>query len=374
MRPPGAVPPRPRDALLRPRERHPRRAERLLVLVQAVGRLALDRRTGARRRRRRRRGPSRSAAPRARARSRASAGGASRPGGRGGARRGRRSARSTGAARGDTGRGRRARRRRPRPRAPRGRRGGPRRAPGSTSVTNSLGPREPEPAPVAGRAQQVVEPTERRARPARSRGRGPLERPGRVRVPAHDDDPVALGAADPLPRRLRDAVHHRRPRPSGRQRRPHPMPRGLDLGDGVEARGPERRGVRRVVGRDLGIGGDDVDPRVGRGAPPARPAPRRPSPPGPVARPRRAATTGPRGTYAEPPPTIGHGRTSTSARVSPTARNRGCQPARLAMARPCPRLEDVAALDVDRRGVPAVELGALEPPDVGHVSPPPSPP
>ena len=118
----------------------------------------------------------------------------------------RRSGPSTGARRGGTGRGRPARRRPGRPRAPRGRRDGPRPARAATSATNSVGPGEPEAAPLAGGAQEPEEPAQGRRRAPRSRVTSPSRSPRPAGVPAQHGDPVALGAADPLPGRLRDAA------------------------------------------------------------------------------------------------------------------------------------------------------------------------
>ncbi len=78
-------------------------------------------------------------------------------------------------------------------------------------------------------------------------------------VPAEHRDLVALGPADPLASGLRDAAHHGLSVAVDGQRQPQAVPRGLDLVDRVEAGIAERRGVAGMPGRDLGVGGDDVD-------------------------------------------------------------------------------------------------------------------
>ena len=115
---------------------------------------------------------------------------------------------------------------------------------------------QPEPEPVAGRLEQAVEPLER--------GRRVLGRPdealavGGLEVPAHDHDPVALRAPDPLARGLGDPVEHGG-LVAGRERERHPVARRLDLGDRPEAGRRKRRAIGAVTGGDLGIGRHDVD-------------------------------------------------------------------------------------------------------------------
>ena len=334
-RPPERVAPRARDTLLRPGERHPRRPERLLVLVQAERRLALARhaaRAGHVHAAEVHLGPAlgereldRAPAQEVHA----------RPGGRGGARRGRREW---------TVERRRPWRYRTRPPSD----VAVRRALARLEVDEVTGGERPGPP-----AHELLGARERRTRggpPSRAAGRrsGRGPRSARsvartwpsssvgARVPAHDDDAVALGAPDPLPGRLRDAVHERGLVRAGGQRDRHPVARRLDLGDAVEARPRRARaGTHRRRPRPPDRPRATSVPASDRWT--ARAASARPTVtplPSPVH--GAPASTGPRGTYAEPPPTTATaGRARAPGVVADRVEAR--LPARrLAMGRPRP--------------------------------------
>ena len=164
--------------------------------------------------------------------------------------------------------------------------------------------------------------------------------------------PGPFGAADPLARRLGDRLEDRVLIGAGTERQRDPVARRLDLLDRVEARRPRSpRGTPVSASGTSGSAATTSIPSAASSSPIAT---------------RRAARTvgaaasastgpGPRGMYALPPPTSGHGRVSASARPpSSSTRNRGRQPEPLAMRRPGPRLVDVAAGRLDRARIPVL--------------------
>ena len=235
-----------------------------------------------------------------------------------------------------------------------------------------LGPGEPEPAPVAGRAEQAVEPAQG-VRAILGRADGALEL-GRRGVPAHDDDAVALGTPDPLPGRLRDAVHHARPRPC---RRAAGAPSGGARAGSRGCRGSRRRrargGTRRWRPPTSGSAASTSMPPSERWtASAASDSPTR-TPSASVAH-GVPSTTGPRGTYAEPPPIPCHGRTRTSARASPTTWNRASQPVASRCAAQARDWSTWPPSTSTAARVPVVELVGVQLPDRRHASPPSPPP
>ncbi len=196
-----------------------------------------------------------------------------------------------------------------------------------------------------------------------------------------DDHAVALGAPDALAGGLGDAIEHRRLVGGEAQR--HPVPRRLDLADRVEPGRRERRVVGRVVLGNLRVGGQDIDPirrevrgdrRQGAADHGAGAGHRA----GPIERPGH-------GLAHRPPRRVA--RATAHQRPGSHEDERPCladgeeprHPAtRAAVLGPCPRLEDVAAGDVDGTRVPIRERRALELGDGHggrrHPSPPASPP
>ena len=237
-------------------------------------------------------------------------------------------------------------------------------------------PPEPEAAPVAGGAQQLVETAQ-----------GGLRRLVAAMAPSTPRHPARGPSAGRRPRPARHAgsagASPSRSRPS-RPRRRRPRAARAPCGG---ARAGSRRSPRKPAASEGAAVARDRPPATsGSAATTSTPRrlevrgrgrQRRPD----LARPSRRPTTagparpGPRGRYADPPPTSGQPRTSASARASPTARNRGRQPCAARCSaqardwRTCPPGASTAP------GVPAVERVAGQLVDAHRVTrrPPASP-
>ena len=246
------------DAFVRAGQLQPLSAERLLVLVEPVERIAFVRLACGRRRRPRRRGPSRCFPRGSRAGSRASAGGAARPGASSG--------RASWSPEWTVDRRPPWRYRirpasgspRASPRAPRDRRGGPRARAADHQATNDVARTEREMAPLPGLEEQIVEAVEG---DLGGLGRGerspPLPRPVGAGVVADDTRSrrarrrgSAGGSTWRSPRRRPSRRHRRRaaarsgdatagsPRSGGTRR---PRSRGGTRSPRRGPRGPRRR-------------------------------------------------------------------------------------------------------------------------------------
>ena len=208
-------------------------------------------------------------------------------------------------------------------------------------------------ATLAGREQQVVEAVEGDVRGARRPGE-PLPRPVRPDpdvVRADDGQPGGLGRTDPLARRLRDVPEREHLVDAVAERQADPVARRLDLLDGAE---PGRRMAveeRGIGGRDLRVGGHDVDPAPASASATAtwRAASVAPSA---ADRGRTARHVGAAAADQRP-------RALESEHATAVVGHEEARPpaGRRPMVGPGARLVDVAAGGVDRRRVPALELG-----------------
>ena len=251
------------------------------------------------------------------------------------------------------------------------------------------GAAEREAAPVAGRAQQPVEAVERRRRRPRPREPCPRARSrprpsGRRTTPSRSARRIRWRVALAMPSSTACLVAVRRAAASAIRWRD-----GWISAIGMEPRPRRaRRAYAGVAGRDLGVRRDHVD-AAGRRPPGADERGRAPRPSG-AARPSEPATrasAGIRPGHAAGTPTRPAAAASraraTSARCVADREVHRAATRRRAVLGPGPGLEHVAARDVDRLGVPAVEPsphlatlahGGHARGAVAHASAPPSPP
>ena len=163
---------------------------------------------------------------------------------------------------------------------------------------------------------------------------------------AHDDDLRLLGAADPLPGRLRDGLEDGGLIGPGGQRQRDAVARRLDLLDRMEPGRFDRGAEGPLGGGDLGIRGDDVDPLPGHRVTDRDQTRRQGSRIGADGHgtPRHV-----RAPTADHPPAAGQRKRPAAVVADQEAWPPAGGPAMLS---PGERLVDVTAGLVDRRGVP----------------------
>ena len=210
---------------------------------------------------------------------------------------------------------------------------------------------EREMAPLPGLEEEIVE-TIQGDLGGFGRGEEALPCPTRIGAGVMADDPDlgALGAADPLAGRLGDRLEDGRLVGTAAERKRDPVTRRLDLLDLVEPRGLDRAAEPGLRVGDLGVRGDDVDP-VGREVVGQGDDARRECLCVGVDRSRPTRDVGAAATDERPRP--GQRECPPTGVIDEEAR----PPARrLAMGRPGPRLIDVPAGRIDGAGVPVLEL------------------